>query len=172
MVPKKSLKDDRERTGSTVSPQDSYKFYRESLVKSKKPVDYKIHYALICRFNEIVADKIIEGKNIQLPANVGRLFASKSSHVSKRKNIDFGHYRKTGEVREHLNEHTDYMLLKVFFRPGKVSNILRYCFEPCRNLSRTLAKKAKEKGAEDFVEIKKVYHPKKKRRDDLPYDFE
>lgn len=162
---KKSLKDSRKRTGGTVTSQDAYKFYKESSKKSSKegkPVNAKTHIDILHRFNEIVSEKLLEGKAINLPTNAGLLFVCKKEHKSKKKNIDFGHWRKTGEVREHLNEHTDYMLLDVFYKNGRIANTRRFQFVPCRNLTRAISKKAQEKGSKDFIEIKVISKKHKK----------
>jgi len=103
---------------------------------------------VIKRFNELIADTVIEKRDgVQLPDQIGWLFIG-ACETSKKQNIDFAKSNKYGVRVTNNNWNTDGRLAKIFFTnyalKHKIKNREFWSFVACRNFKRSVAKSFSE----------------------------
>jgi len=126
-----------------------YKFYRskEYLTKDDKVLydDFrKVCYAVNAR----IAEKMLEGKYIRLPFNLGKFYIRKVKNSYKHLKLDYNYFNTTGKIAYHLNEHSNKFHAKWFWE--KISCRIKgskiYSFIPTRKNKRELSKKMQQPG--------------------------
>lgn len=100
---------------------------------------------IISDFNKVVVAKLLEGKEFQMPAGMGRLKIVKSKEnnpLTSSSAIDWEATNKIGKVVHFRNQHSDGYRYKVRWETTTqgVKNSNRYYLIPCRNVKRSLAK--------------------------------
>lgn len=122
--------------------KQAYKYYRSNdyTTKDKKVLydDYrKICYAV----NSKIAEKLLDGKYIKLPFNLGKLFIKKVKNNFKHLKFDYAHFNKTGEKSFHLNTHSNKFHAKWFWEKlsCRIPGNKIYSFIPSRENKRALS---------------------------------
>ena len=111
---------------------------------------------IISDFNRVVAEKLLEGKEFQMPAGMGRIKILKSKDGKPKtvvSAIDWAETNKLGKVVHFRNQHSDGYRYKIKWEiSGAGTNSSKYYLIPCRALKRGLAKVIKER-LTDFYQL-------------------
>ena len=104
---------------------------------------------IISDFNKVVVEKLLEGKEFQMPAGMGRLKILKSKdgrpRISKSA-IDWAATNKIGKVVYFVNKHSNGYRYKIKWEISQAgANSSKYYLIPCRDFKRNLAKVIKER---------------------------
>jgi len=129
--------------------KDSYKYYRSNDYTTKDEKVLYDDYRKICyAVNAKIAEKIIEGKQIKLPFNLGQIFIRKVKNNFKHLKFDYAHFNKTGEKSFHLNTHSNKFHAKWFWQKisCRIPGNKIYSFIPSRDNKRSLAQVMKQPG--------------------------
>ena len=123
---------------------DIYEFY-----PNKDKVDKKTFKEVLYAFNYILSKSIIDtGYIYQLPQQMGLLYINKSKVKTKKFNMDFQHWKETGERIEFKNKHSHGFIASFqWFKRKPYLNVkvpTRATFTPVRQFKRYLAKCIKE----------------------------
>jgi hypothetical protein len=121
--------------------------FKEKYSKYKDLDNTKLRL-VIKRFNELIADAVIEKRDgIQLPEQIGWLFIG-ACETSKKQNTDFAKSNKYGVRVTNNNWNTDGRLAKIFFTnyapKHRIKNREFWSFVACRNFKRSVAKSFSE----------------------------
>jgi hypothetical protein len=151
----------RTQTGE-LSLKHAYKFYKEKNPKgSKFYVDYKTYSKICYAFNKKVSERIIErGEKITLPYRLSTIRICKQKTNFERLKADFGNFRKTGDKRKMLNEHSDGFMGFFYWNKSRclIKNKSFYRFIATRDNKRALAKRFKmEDGHKLYAEKDKSF---------------
>ena len=129
----------------------SYKYYLTETRKNgdivvKDPLTRKEYKAICHTYLKAMAQALLDGKEVNLGAYLGELQVSKKPINLDNLPFDYGEFHKTGLKIKLLNEHTDGFRMRFLWRKKKclVAGKRPYCFQPCRDLSRDLAKTLKD----------------------------
>ena len=111
---------------------------------------------IISDFNRVVAKKLLEGKEFQMPAGMGKIRIIKSQDNRPRTSkavIDWAETNKLGKVVHFRNQHSDGYRYKIKWEISQAgANSSKYYLIPCRALKRSLAKVIKERRT-DFYQL-------------------
>jgi hypothetical protein len=145
----------RQKPLTDYKRSDIYKSYLTSLSEDEVKiygVTGRQFSDIISEFNEKISNEILKGQVFKIPFGIGIIrIGSEEVNLDKLR-IDFGHFRKTGEKRKHLNEHTNLLYYRFYWKKGKITNVGFYHFSPTRTNARTLAGKIKG-GFKDYIPI-------------------
>jgi hypothetical protein len=129
--------------------KDIYKYYRSKDTTTKEDkVLYDEFRRISYAINKKIAEKMLEGKFIKLPFNLGNFYIRKVRNNFKNLKFDYAHYNKTGEKVVHLNSHSNQYHAKWFWQKisCRIPGHTIYSFIPSRQNKRNLAKLMKEPG--------------------------
>jgi len=113
-------------------------------------VNRKDFIKIISDFNKIAVEKIFEGKELQLPSGLGKIWIVKSRDNSPKKTeavIDWEATNKAGKVIYYRNQHSNGYRYRIRWDNNtNTKHANKYYLVPCRAMKRALAKiiKAKE----------------------------
>lgn len=126
-----------------------YKFYRSKDYTTKDEKVLYDKFRKICyAVNKRIAKKMLEGKYIRLPFNLGKFYIRKSKNNYKNLKLDYEYYNKTGKITYHLNEHSNKFHAKWFWEKisCRIPGNKIYSFIPSRQNKRDLANLMKQPG--------------------------
>lgn len=129
--------------------KDIYKYYRSNLYVTKHDkVLYKEYSKIIYAVNKKIAEKLLEGKYIKFPYNLGKFYIRKVKNNFKHLKFDYAHFNKTGEFSYHLNIHSNMYHAKWFWEKisCRIPGNTIYSFIPSRENKRALAAIMKSPG--------------------------
>jgi len=147
-----------------------YKHYCRQCDKfNKTPLEYKEWRAIVLEANELLADKILEGKHIKLPFLLSSFliaeFKQKVIKKNKRLNlpIDWQKTKELGTYVYHTNSHTNGKLLKFFWHKSDASFKYKeiYAFKVVRKVSRAIAPLQKSEDKPQYIALETVSVKKK-----------
>lgn len=139
-------------TFNTASETD-YKLYKKFCKENNlEPVDYKLYKKIITTSNEILSDKILDGKRIKLPFGLSDVFINKYKHQLKKQDgklnlpIDWKRTKELGKKIYHLNKHTDGFIFKWFWAKGDAKFKFKdlWSFKAVRKNTRAINNKIKQ----------------------------
>lgn len=157
---------------------DAYKYYRKNCPKSKK---FNIKAADYCKtvssINSIIADKLVEGKDIKLPELMGVIEVRKyhiepylsddgkliyNAPTDWGKTIKLWHSNKEAFEKKLLIklERDAYFKIKYNKIKAKYRNKTYFTIRACRSLKTRLAKAYKENKLDAFEYTKPIYNDK------------
>jgi hypothetical protein len=127
--------------------KDAYKLYRSDTTKDEK-VLYDEYRRICYAVNAKIAEKLLCGKQIKLPFNIGRIFIRKVRNNFKHLKFDYAHFNKTGEKAFHLNIHSNKFHAKWFWEKisCRIPGNKIYSFIPSRDNKRSLSKVMQQPG--------------------------
>jgi len=126
-----------------------YKYYRsEDYTTKDEKVLYEVFRKVCYQVNAKIADKMLAGKYIKLPFNLGKFYIRKVKNNFKNLRFDYSHFNKTGQKAFHLNTHSNKFHAKWYWEKigCRISGNTIYSFIPSRGNKRDLAKSMKEPG--------------------------
>ena len=129
--------------------KNSYKHYRSNDYTTKDEKVLYDDYRKICyAVNAKIAEKMLEGRQIKFPFNLGQLFIRKVKNNFKNLKFDYAHFNKTGEKSFHLNTHSSKFHAKWFWQKisCRIPGNKIYSFIPSRENKRALARVMKQPG--------------------------
>ena len=136
-------------TKGAISQIQMYEVYK-SMVQN--PVDYKTYVKIIHACNNEMMRMIVEdGKEVRMPY----LNMLKVKKTKTEGGIDYGHLKKTGEVKRHDNTITDGYVAKIHWSKSKalVIGTSIYSFRPNRKWARAITQEIrKPNGHAKYVE--------------------
>src|SRR3990167_2305667 len=136
-----------------------YEFYARITAKSLQ-VDSNKFYTVIRDFNDMVAERILQGGDFKVPFSNGYIRVFKYTY-GKRKSLPID-YKRTYELGfrvAHLNDERDGAIYRWrWIKPTKVQRVKPYLqyysFTPCRKIKRLLKKALTENPSLDFYEYR------------------
>jgi hypothetical protein len=132
----------------------AYKFYKN--LHFSKGESYKVSMMLykdICRdFNQMVVEKVLQGKGVRLPHSMGMLWIKKFKINWDKPPVDLNATKQAGKVIYHLNEHSDGYCGRWQWtkRNQAISNLIYYSFKPTWHNKKKIPKIFKEGGHKKF----------------------
>lgn len=130
---------------------DFYKSFRQEYkdIVSYKNISYRTFSDINKDFwNEIVDLLLHDNFEYTVPYRLGTIRLATKKIRDKRLVVDFGYYRKTGQVIYHYNEHSDNKFCYYLWNIDKKDNLFLekgfYKFQMVRSHKRRLAKEIKE----------------------------
>ena len=129
--------------------KDLYRFYRSKDYTTKDEKVLYEDYRKICyAVNKKLAQRMLEGKFIRLPFNLGKVYIRKVKNNFKHLKFDYAYFNKTGEKAFHLNEHSDKFHAKWFWEKisCRVPGNKIYSFIPSRHNKRELSRLMQQPG--------------------------
>ena len=130
------------KTKGALASRDMYKTYISMV---DKPVDYRTYKKIVLACNiEFMRLVVEEGKEVRMPyLNMLKVRKRKSTNTSA---VDYGHLRKTGEVKTFDNSHSDGFSAKVHWTKSKavVPGKAIYSFKAKRCWNRAIAVEMKK----------------------------
>lgn len=117
--------------------------------------DKIVFYDILKEYNQLRSKLLIEqGYTSKNKNGLGDFFIAKIKG-SKKKYMDYQHWKKTGEVRLLENLHTDGYFARFYWIKGTTNKLSKqlYTFTPTRPNARALAKFIKENGINTYREI-------------------
>ena len=126
-----------------------YKFYRSDEYATKgDKVLYDLFRQVCYAVNKKIAEKMLEGRTIKLPYNLGKFYIRKVKNNFKHLKYDYAHYNKTGEKVYHLNDHSAQFHAKWYWEriSCRIAGHTIYSFIPSRGNKRALSKAMKQPG--------------------------
>jgi len=138
----------------SVGLREAFKDY-----KYKYPVNHRFHCdnisiyrGILEEYNMLISNLMIEtGYTKDNRHGMGSHYICKFK-LKDKKQIDFGHYRKTKEVRIHNNLHTNNVVARWMWSKYNmmVKNVDLYKFKSTRTNNRNLAKFIKKEGIDRY----------------------
>jgi len=111
-------------TFNTASEID-YKLYKKYCKDQNiEPVDYRMYKKVLTTSNQILSEKVLDGKRIKLPFGLSDVFINKYKQEVKNQDgkvnlpIDWKRTKEFGKKIYHLNKHTDGFIFKWFWAKG------------------------------------------------------
>ena len=126
-----------------------YKYYRSKDYTTKDEKVLYDDFRKICyAVNAKISDKMLDGKYIRLPFNLGKFYIKKVKNSFKNLKFDYAYWNTTGKKAFHLNTHSNKFHAKWFWEKisCRISGNKIYSFIPTRANKRELAKVMKEQG--------------------------
>jgi len=126
-----------------------YKYYRSKDYTTKDEKElYEVFRQTCYKVNTKIAEKMLEGKYIKLPFNLGKFYIRKVKNNFKHLKFDYAHFNKTGQKAFHLNTHSNKFHAKWYWEKisCRISGNTIYSFIPSRGNKRDLAKVMQEPG--------------------------
>lgn len=123
--------------------KDVYRYYRSKDYTTKEDkVRYDVFRTTVYAVNKKIAERLLEGKYIKLPFNLGKFYIRKIKTNFNNMKLDYVHYNKTGERVVHLNTHSNNYHARWFWEKisCRIKNHTIYSFIPSRGNKRALAK--------------------------------
>lgn len=126
-----------------------YKYYRSEDYTTKDEKVLYDEFRKICyAVNAKIAEKMLDGKYIRLPFNLGKFYIKKVKNNFKHLKFDYAEWNKTGKKLFHLNIHSNKFHAKWFWEKisCRIPGNKIYSFIPSRANKRELAKVMKQSG--------------------------
>ena len=123
-------------TKGALSRVDMYKVYCTMV---KDPVDYKSYTKIILACNNEMMRMIVEdGKEVRMPYL--NMLKVRKIKTNVRTGIDYGHFKKTGEVKQYDNTITDGYVGRMHWSKSKAIVVGKstYSFRPNRDWARAI----------------------------------
>ena len=130
-------------TKGAVTYVAMYETYKQS---SKAPTSLAQYKKILDATNaEFMRLVVKEGKEVRMPY-LNMLAVEKKKREAFNRNVDYDHYRKTGEIISHENSHSDGYLARFHWSKSKAVVIGKkiYSFKPNRVWSRQVAQELKK----------------------------
>jgi len=100
-----------------------YKYYRSEDYTTKDEKVLYDEFRKICyAVNAKIAEKMLDGKYIRLPFNLGKFYIKKVKNNFKHLKFDYAEWNKTGKKLFHLNTHSNKVSCKVVLGKDKLQN--------------------------------------------------
>lgn len=125
---------------------DTFKFFTtEKSNALAKSIDKRMFKSILRDFYEMIAEALLDGKEVALPLNMGNLVVNKRVSDGRRVH-DYGEGNKQGRPVLEFNSHTDGYRFSIIWRKAfPVFGIQNgYQFKASRVLARELAKRLKD----------------------------
>lgn len=138
----KTTNSNKWRTRGALASKEMYKIYVSSVTT---PVDYKTYKQILLACNvEFMRLMVEEGKEIRMPyLNMLKVRKRKMPNATA---VDYGHLRKTGELKIYDNTHSDGYSARIHWAKSKavVPGKSIYSFRAKRYVTRALAVEMKK----------------------------
>jgi hypothetical protein len=139
-------------TFNTASEID-YKLYKKYCKDQNiEPVDYRMYKKVLTTSNQILSEKVLDGKRIKLPFGLSDVFINKYKQEVKNQDgkvnlpIDWKRTKEFGKKIYHLNKHTDGFIFKWFWAKGDAKFKFKdlWSFKAVRKNTRAINNKIKQ----------------------------
>lgn len=137
-------------------PKTQSKFLGNSTLE---PVSKEKFRKINARLYQLIFEDMLDKSiTVTLPFKLGDMRVQKKlipiSYLRERHKlkVDYAHWRKTGRIKYHLNEHRNYHRYRLLWHRANVENVRSYRLEPIRKWHRKLAKILITNPAVDYFE--------------------
>ena len=130
------------RTKGALASREMYALYKSTC---ENPVDYKKYKEIVIACNtEFMRMIIEEGREIRMPYL--NMLKVRKRKVTNKPAVDYGHLKKTGEVKIYENTHSDGFSARIHWSKSKAIVIGKsvYSFNLVRSWNRAIAVEMKK----------------------------